>query len=66
LIADTLGHTAGDEVMVQTSRRFEQAANALECVFTRWDAHRFAVLLTDTTQGERAPLQLLRIAQRAV
>ena len=54
LITDTLGHTSGDEVMVQASRRFDRAAAALECVFTRWDAHRFAVLLLNAHSKETA------------
>ncbi len=47
LINDMLGHTAGDELMVQAARRFEKAMAALECVLARWGGDQFAVLILD-------------------
>jgi diguanylate cyclase (GGDEF)-like protein len=46
LINDTLGHTAGDELVVQTARRFEKAAVA-QSVLARWSSDQFALLLLD-------------------
>ena len=54
LINDTLGHTAGDELMVQAARRFEKATVSLECVLARWGADQFAVLVFDVPSGEAA------------
>jgi diguanylate cyclase (GGDEF)-like protein len=54
LLTDTLGHTAGDEVMVQAARRFEQAMSALECVLARWDGQRFAVILFNVHSKDTA------------
>ena len=45
LINDTLGHTAGDEVMMQAARRFEKAASTLECVLARSDNEAVVVNL---------------------
>jgi diguanylate cyclase (GGDEF)-like protein len=47
LVNDTLGHTAGDELMLQSARRFEKATAALECVLARWGGDQFAVLVFD-------------------
>ncbi|MGQ0833747.1 MAG: EAL domain-containing protein [Gammaproteobacteria bacterium] len=54
LINDTLGHTAGDEVMVQAARRFERATAAFECVLARWGGDQFAVLLVDVHSSDTA------------
>lgn len=45
LINDTLGHTAGDELMLQLTRRFQKIASPAERVISRWGVDQFAVLL---------------------
>jgi diguanylate cyclase (GGDEF)-like protein len=45
LINDTLGHTAGDELVLQAARRFEKALGGLECTLARWGSDQLAVLL---------------------
>jgi diguanylate cyclase (GGDEF)-like protein len=45
LITDTLGHTAGDELMLQVARRFQNIASPAERVISRWSGDQFAVLL---------------------
>jgi diguanylate cyclase (GGDEF)-like protein len=54
LINETLGHTAGDELMVQAARRFEKAAATVECVLARWGGDQFALLLFDVPTSEAA------------
>ena len=54
LINDMLGHTAGDELMVQAARRFEKAMVTLECVLARWGGDQFAVLIFDIPSMEAA------------
>jgi diguanylate cyclase (GGDEF)-like protein len=54
LINDTLGHTAGDELMMQAARRFANSTAAIECVLARWGADQFAVLLLDVPSPESA------------
>ena len=54
LINDTLGQTAGDELMVQVARRLGRAAEALECVLARWRDDQFAALLFDPASAEAA------------
>ena len=45
LINDTLGHTAGDELMLQAAQRFAKALASLDCVLARWGSDRLAVLV---------------------
>jgi diguanylate cyclase (GGDEF)-like protein len=47
LISDTLGHTAGDELLLQAAQRCAQALPATETehVLARWGADQLAVLL---------------------
>jgi len=45
LINDTLGHTAGDELMVQAAQRFAKALEGVECVLARWGSEQLAVLM---------------------
>jgi diguanylate cyclase (GGDEF)-like protein len=45
LINNLLGHTAGDELMVQAARRFEKSAAGFEGVLARWGGDQFALLL---------------------
>ena len=46
-INDTLGHLAGDEVLVRTSRRVHDAVRAADTV-ARWGGDEFVVLVEDT------------------
>jgi diguanylate cyclase (GGDEF)-like protein len=54
LINDMLGHTAGDELMVQAARRFEKTTSAFEAVLARWGGDQFAVLILDLAAPEAA------------
>ena len=54
IINDTLGHTVGDELMVQAARRFEKAAAAFECVLARWSGDQFALLILDVAFPDAA------------
>jgi diguanylate cyclase (GGDEF)-like protein len=65
LINDTLGHTAGDELMVQAARRFTNATAAFDCVLARWGGDQFAVLLLDVPAPE-STMALARVLQDAL
>ena len=54
LINDMLGHTAGDELMVQAARRFEKSTSAFEGVLARWGGDQFALLILDVASIEAA------------
>ena len=54
LINDMLGHTAGDELMVQAARRFEKSIAAFEVVLARWSGDQFALLLLEVASAEAA------------
>lgn len=54
LVNDMLGHTAGDELMVQAARRFEKAAKAFEGVLARWGGDQFALLVLDVASTDSA------------
>ena len=54
LVNDILGHTAGDELMVQAARRFEKTTSAFEGVLARWGGDQFAVLILDLPSREAA------------
>jgi diguanylate cyclase (GGDEF)-like protein len=54
LINDTLGHTVGDELMLQAARRFAKAAAAFECVLARWSGDQFALLILDVAFPDAA------------
>ncbi len=54
LVNDMLGHTAGDELMVQAARRFEKATSASEGVLARWGGDQFALLVLDVASSEAA------------
>jgi diguanylate cyclase (GGDEF)-like protein len=62
LISDTLGHTAGDELMVQAARRFDEPIAAFGGVLARWADDQFALLLPDAVSSE-AVLQLAQLLQ---
>ena len=54
LINDMLGHTAGDELMVQVARRFEKSSSAFEVVIARWSGDQFALLISDPVSADAA------------
>lgn len=54
LINETLGHAAGDELMVQAAHRFEQATTGLESVLARWEGNQLALLLSDVPTSDNA------------
>nr|WP_298719092.1 bifunctional diguanylate cyclase/phosphodiesterase [uncultured Steroidobacter sp.] len=54
LINDSLGHTAGDEVVVQAARRFQKATAQFECVLARWSGDQFAMLVFDVASTDGA------------
>lgn len=54
LINDSLGHTAGDEVVVQAARRFQKAAAQFEHVLARWSGDQFAMLVFDVPSADSA------------
>lgn len=54
LINDSLGHTAGDEMVVQAARRFQKAAAQFECVLARWSGDQFAMLVFDVPSTDGA------------
>jgi len=47
LINDTLGHTAGDDLVVQAAQRFQRATASIQCVLARWSGDQFAILIFD-------------------
>ena len=65
LINETLGHTAGDELMVQVARRFERATADRACVLARWGGDQFAVLVLDASSAGAA-LELAGLLQQAL
>lgn len=65
LINDSLGHTAGDELVVQAARRFQKATAPLECVLARWSGDQFAVLVFDVDSIDAA-LDIAALLQRAL
>ena len=65
LINETLGHTAGDELMVQAARRFEKATVTLDSVLARWGGDQFALLLFDIPAAE-AVLSVARSLQETL
>jgi diguanylate cyclase (GGDEF)-like protein len=54
LINETLGHTAGDELMVQAGRRFQRAVASSASVLARWGGDRFALLARDLRSADAA------------
>jgi diguanylate cyclase (GGDEF)-like protein len=60
VINDMLGHTAGDELMVQAARDFEEPASAFGGVLARWSEDQLALLLPETPSNEA----VLKLAQQ--
>jgi diguanylate cyclase (GGDEF)-like protein len=54
LINRLLGHTAGDDLMVQVARRFEEMTASMEAVLARWGGDQFALMLLDVGSSEAA------------
>jgi diguanylate cyclase (GGDEF)-like protein len=54
LINDTLGHTAGDELMLQAAQRFAKALGGLECVLARWGSDQLAMLVYEVDSAAAA------------
>jgi len=65
LINDTLGHTAGDELVVQAARRFQKATSQLECVLARWSGDQFAIIVFDVHSIDSA-LDTAALLQKAL
>ncbi len=55
LINETLGHTAGDELMVQAGRRFQKALGSSAGVLARWGGDQFALLVPDLGSNDAPP-----------
>ncbi|HEX3844134.1 MAG TPA: bifunctional diguanylate cyclase/phosphodiesterase [Steroidobacteraceae bacterium] len=64
LINETLGHTAGDELMVQAGRRFQNLVPSAS-VLARWSGDQFALLVRDLGSSDAAP-QLAGALQAAL
>lgn len=64
-INDTLGHTAGDELVVQAARRIQKAALSYEGVLARWSSDQFAVLVLDVASVDGA-LDTAALLQQAL
>src|SRR5205085_4680215 len=54
LINDTLGHTAGDELMLQAAQRFARAVAGIDCVLAHWEGGQLALLLHEVESPEAA------------
>jgi diguanylate cyclase (GGDEF)-like protein len=63
LINNTLGHTAGDELVVQAAQRFQKAVTPLEGVVARWSADQFAILVLDVESMD-ATLDIAELLQQ--
>jgi diguanylate cyclase (GGDEF)-like protein len=67
VITDTLGHTAGDELMLQITRLFEQTLSTYQHVTARWTEDELALLLIGVpdTQGILETAHALQQALRS-
>jgi diguanylate cyclase (GGDEF)-like protein len=54
LVNETLGHTAGDELMVQAGRRFHKSVSVPQSILARWGGDQFALLVPDIPSSEAA------------
>ncbi|MFL6617932.1 MAG: putative bifunctional diguanylate cyclase/phosphodiesterase [Povalibacter sp.] len=54
LINDTLGHTAGDELIVQAANRFQKTYARSGSVLARWSGDQFALLALDVESTDAA------------
>jgi diguanylate cyclase (GGDEF)-like protein len=62
LINDTLGHDAGDAVLIEAARRLQSAVRHSDCL-ARLGGDEFAILLTDTVDMAAAETICLRIVE---
>lgn len=65
VVTDTLGHTAGDELMVQITRLANQALADYECVLARWADDELA-LLVNAVHSAEGVLQIAHLLQQAL
>ncbi len=65
VVTDTLGHTAGDELMVQITRRVSHALSSHECVLARWADDALALMISGV-HGAEAVLPLVHPLQQAL
>jgi diguanylate cyclase (GGDEF)-like protein len=65
VVTDTLGHTAGDELMVQITRRVTHALGAHECVIARWSDAELALMVSGVHAAEEV-LQIAHPLQQAL
>ena len=61
LINDTLGHTAGDELMLQAAQRFARAVEGMQCVLSHWEGGQLALLLYEVESPEAAQALAARL-----
>jgi len=54
LINDTLGRSAGDELMLQAAERFAAALGGMECVLVHWEGGQLALLAYHVDSAESA------------
>src|SRR5262249_27437127 len=54
LISDTLGHTAGDELLLQAAQRCAEVLGITEHVLARWSADQLAALVQEVSGGTAA------------
>jgi diguanylate cyclase (GGDEF)-like protein len=52
VISDMLGHTAGDELMVQAARGFDEHTAAFGAVLARWSEDQLALLIPEAPSTE--------------
>jgi diguanylate cyclase (GGDEF)-like protein len=54
LINHLLGHTAGDDLMVQAARRFEERTSGLDGTLARWGGDQFSLMVLDVASADAA------------
>jgi diguanylate cyclase (GGDEF)-like protein len=54
IVTDTLGHTAGDELMLQITRQFGQALASQKHTLARWSEDQLALMLPDAADASVA------------
>src|SRR6185437_15931964 len=65
VVTDTLGHTAGDELMVQITRLANQALAGQEFVLARWADDELALLVSAVHSADGV-LHIARVLQQAL
>jgi diguanylate cyclase (GGDEF)-like protein len=63
LISDTLGHTAGDELLLQAAQRCQQILEGSEHLMARWGVDQLAVLLYQVESSAAAQVLADRLQQ---